>query len=65
MGLDTSIVIRYNYYIATKEHTMTKVLIKPRNLAQKAVRDPQGAFRPRVIRDKTKYTRKKKHKENY
>ena len=44
---------------------MSKVLIKPRNLAQKAVRDPQGAFRPRVIRDKTKYTRKKKHKENY
>jgi hypothetical protein len=41
------------------------ITITPRNLAQKAVRDPQGAFRPRVIRDKTKYTRKKKHKENY
>jgi|TARA_B110000285_G_C15121771_1_gene617630 hypothetical protein len=29
---------------------------------KKAVRDPNGPFRMQVIRDKTKYTRKNKHK---
>lgn len=32
-----------------------------RNRLAKAVRDPQGAFRPKSERDRTKYTRKKKH----
>ena len=29
---------------------------------KKAVRNPNGLFRMRVVRDKTKYTRKTKHK---
>jgi len=29
----------------------------------KAVRDPQSIFRPKVYRDRTKYTRKIKHKK--
>lgn len=36
---------------------------KVRNWAAKAVRDPQGLFRPRSEVDRTKYTRKVKHKK--
>jgi len=35
---------------------------KQRNWVAKAVRDPQGLFRPRSERDRTKFSRKKKHK---
>lgn len=34
--------------------------IRPRNLAAKALRSP--AFRKRVVRDRTRYCRKAKHK---
>jgi len=34
---------------------------KARSKLAKAVRDPQGAFRPKTERDRTKYTRKVKH----
>jgi hypothetical protein len=37
--------------------------IKPRNLVARAVRDPQGMFRPKAERDRTKYNRKEKHKK--
>ena len=37
------------------------IKLKPRNFVAKAVRDPQGAFRPKSERDRTKYTRKAKH----
>ena len=36
--------------------------ITMRNINARAVRDPNGPFRPQVIKDKTKYTRKNKHK---
>jgi hypothetical protein len=35
---------------------------KARNKLARAVRDPQGAFRPKAERDRTKYTRKTKHR---
>ena len=35
---------------------------KPRNAIARAVRDPQGPFRARAERDRSKYTRKAKHK---
>ena len=35
--------------------------LKPRNSAARACRDPQGPFRPRSERDRTKYSRKAKH----
>jgi hypothetical protein len=38
---------------------------KARNMLAKAVRDPMGAFRPKAERDRTKYTRKTKHKANF
>ena len=37
--------------------------LKVRNPVARAVRDPQGAFRARSERDRTKYTRKQKHKK--
>jgi len=37
--------------------------IKIRNPLARAVRDPQGAFRARAERDRTKFTRKEKHKK--
>ena len=41
----------------------TKIrLLKPRNAVARAVRDPQGPFRARSERDRSKYTRKAKHK---
>ena len=36
---------------------------KARNKLARAVRDPQGAFRPKAERDRTKYTRKVKHRK--
>lgn len=36
---------------------------KQRNWVAKAVRDPQGLFRPRSERDRTKFSRKVKHKK--
>lgn len=36
---------------------------KPRNSLARAVRDPQGAFRPKSERDRTKFNRKVKHKK--
>ena len=42
---------------------MKKSKIVVRNPVARAVRDPQGAFTKRVERDRTKYTRKKKHKK--
>lgn len=40
-----------------------QIKIKPRNKLARAVRDPQGMFRPKAERDRTKYTRKAKHKK--
>jgi hypothetical protein len=37
--------------------------IKVRNKLARAVRDPQGMFRPKSERVRTKYTRKSKHKK--
>lgn len=37
-------------------------LDKPRNAVAKAVAQTQ-AFKPKVVRDKTKYSRKEKHKQ--
>ena len=37
--------------------------LKVRNPVARAVRDPQGMFRARSERDRTKYTRKQKHKK--
>lgn len=37
--------------------------ITVRNPVARAVRDPQGQFRARAERDRTKYTRKKKHQK--
>ena len=34
---------------------------KVRNWVAKQVRDPDGPYRPRSERDKTKYSRRKKH----
>ena len=34
---------------------------KTRNWLAKAVRDPQGLFRPKTEKDRTKYSRKVKH----
>lgn len=36
---------------------------KARNSLARAVRDPQGAFRPKAEVDRTKYSRKVKHKK--
>ena len=36
---------------------------KARNKLARAVRDPQGMFRPNAERDRTKYSRKLKHKK--
>jgi len=36
---------------------------KARSALARAVRDPNGAFRPKSERDRTKYTRKVKHKK--
>jgi len=36
---------------------------KPRNWVAKSVRDLDGPYRPRAERDRTKFTRKKKHKK--
>ena len=33
-----------------------------KNRVLKAVRDPQSIFKPKTFRDRTKYTRKQKHK---
>jgi len=48
---------------------MAKITIKvkapkARNTVARAVRDPQGPFTKRVERDRTKYTRKTKHKKS-
>jgi len=40
---------------------MMKSKIKVRNKIARAVRDPQGMFRPKTERDRTKYQRKPKH----
>jgi len=40
---------------------ITTKKLKPRNTVARACRDPQGPFRPRSERDRTKYTRKVKH----
>jgi hypothetical protein len=40
-----------------------KAKIVVRNPLARAVRDPQGMFRPTSERDRTKYTRKQKHKK--
>ena len=40
-----------------------QIKIKPRNFVARACRDPQGPFRARSERDRTKYTRKEKHKK--
>ena len=37
---------------------------KARNKVARAVLDPQGAFRPKAERDRTKYNRKQKHKKS-
>lgn len=42
----------------------TKGKLKPRNFVARAVRDPQGPFRARSERDRTKYTRNTKHKKS-
>lgn len=42
--------------------TRTPQKPKPRNWVARAVRDPQGLFRPKSERDRTKYSRKTKHK---
>ena len=39
--------------------------IQVRNKLARAVRDPQGMFRPKAERDRTKYTRKNKHKVKF
>lgn len=36
---------------------------KPRNAVARAVRDPQGAFRPKTEVLRNRYTRKQKHKK--
>ena len=38
---------------------------KPRNWAAKSVRDPDGPYRPKTERDRTKPTRKPKHPRQY
>lgn len=38
---------------------------KQRNWVAKAVRDLDGPYRPKTERDKTKPTRKPKHRKNY
>jgi len=38
---------------------------KQRNWVAKAVRDLDGPYRPKTERDKTKSTRKPKHRKNY
>jgi hypothetical protein len=45
--------------MATKKKKVPKV----RNHLAKAVRDPNGLFRPKTERDKSKYYRKEKHKK--
>jgi hypothetical protein len=44
---------------------MKQKTIKVRNKLARAVRDPQGMFRPKAERDRTKYTRKTKHKGGF
>ena len=39
-----------------------QLLRKRQSKLKRIVRDPSGPFRMRVVRDKTKYTRKTKHK---
>jgi hypothetical protein len=51
-----------------KEGTMAKIVIKiktpkARNALALAVLAPQSAFRPKSERDRTKYSRKMKHKK--
>ncbi len=41
---------------------MKKKRSKLKNAWKRVVRDPNGPFRMRVVCDKTKYTRKNKHK---
>lgn len=36
---------------------------KPRNHVARVVRNPQGPFKPKTQRDRTKYTRKVKHRK--
>lgn len=36
---------------------------KPRSVLARAVRDPQGPFTHKVVKDKTKFNRKIKHKK--
>ena len=39
--------------------------ITPRNWVAQQCRDLNGPFRPTIERDRSKYTRKQKHKERY
>ena len=39
--------------------------IPPRNWVAQQCRDLSGPFRPTVERDRSKYTRKQKHRERY
>ena len=39
--------------------------IKPRNWVARQCRDLNGPFRPTVERDRSKYSRKQKHRERY
>ena len=43
----------------------SNIMYKPRNWVAKQCRDLSSPFRPTVERDRSKYTRKQKHKERY
>ena len=42
-----------------------KIKCVPRNWVAQQCRDLTGPFRPTVERDRSKYTRKQKHRERY
>jgi hypothetical protein len=48
-----------------KKYTIKQEDVTRRCVNARAVTDPNGPFRPQVIKDKTKYTRKDKHKKDY
>jgi hypothetical protein len=54
--------------MTNKEGEMDRLKItvknpKPRSVLARAVRDPQGPFTHKVVKDKTKFNRKTKHKK--
>lgn len=44
---------------------MVKMKRAPRNWVAKMLRDLEGPFRPKCFKDKTKYSRKEKHRNTF